>query len=188
MVLVMKFHFPLSPVEDFLLSLLQIPLTQFGLSDKPIIGVHIDLGEQQHQPAGDVELLLVVQVILSIHEVFPLRLRLVGRSGVVVGHQLRVGMLKILLLPLLVFAAALNVGDERVEGYGVVVGMVVGRREGEGEVGPELEAPMAMARGIFGGVGNKQKHQQRHGYVYDYGGFSHFSSRFQDLENKIKKK
>lgn len=99
-----------------------------------------------------------------------------------VGHQLRVGMLKILLLPLLVFTAALNVGDERVEGYGVVVGMVVGRREGE--VRAELEAPMAMARRIFGGVGNKQKHHQRYGYVYDYGGFSHFSPDFKIWKKK----
>lgn len=58
------------------------------------------------------------------------------------GYQLRVRMLEVLLFPFLIFPAALDVGDEWVEGYGVVVRMVMRRRECV--VGAKLEAAMAM--------------------------------------------
>ena len=54
-------------------------------------------------------------------------------------------MIEILLLPLGVTAAALNVGDEEVEGDRVVA---VECRS-EGEVGPELEATIAKKPLIY---------------------------------------
>lgn len=143
-VLVMKLHIPLSAMQYFLLSLLQIPLSQLVLSDEAISGVDINLGKQQEQSVGDVEPLFVVQVVLRIHEVFPLGLRLGGGGGVV--------EIEVLLLPLAVLEAALDIGDERVEGDGVVVV----QRRSEGEVGPQLQPPVTLAAAFFGGVGDKQ--------------------------------
>ena len=55
------------------------------------------------------------------------------------------GMLEVLLLPLLVLAAALDAGDDGVEGG---VGVGVGGA-GEGEVGAELEAAVSMAEAVL---------------------------------------
>ena len=64
--------------------------------------------------------------------------------------QLGVGMLDVLLLPLLVLTATLEVGDEWVKGDGLVVMGMEGRR-GEGVVGAELEAAMAVLVVVGGG-------------------------------------
>lgn len=142
-ILIMKLHIPLSPVQNFPLGLVQVPESQLVLGDKPIDRFDIDLGEQQHQPVGDVELVLVVQVVLGVHEILPLGLGLGGGGGVEI---------QVLLLPLAVLAAALDVGDERVEGDGVA-GM------SECEVGAEPEAAVAVVvAGFLGGLGDEQQH------------------------------
>lgn len=61
-----------------------------------------------------------------------------------------------LLLPLAVLAAALDVGDERVERDGVMMRMVEGRSECE--VGPELQAAVPVVRGLLWGLGDEQQH------------------------------
>ena len=166
MVLVMGLHLPLGPVQDLRLSLPEIPLRQLSLTHEPIGGVHIDLGEEHHQPAGDIEPLLVVEVVLGVHVLFPLRLRLLPGGR----RKLRVGVLDVLLLPLLVLAAALDVGDERVEGYRRVV-----EGRGEGEVGAELEAAVAMVgRGFPRGPRHEEEHHHRYGYVDHQRPFAHF--------------
>lgn len=79
----------------------------------------------------------------------------------------------ILLLPLPVFTAALNVSDERVERHSVVV-MVVGVvRRGKSEVGAKLEAAMAVIWGFIGGVGNEEEEKNGYCNVYDNGSFAH---------------
>lgn len=70
--------------------------------------MHIDFGEKPKQSFGDVEPVLVVD------EVFPL--------GMGIGGG---GMLEGMLLPFVVLAAELDVGDERVEGDVVVVLLAV---------------------------------------------------------------
>ena len=95
-----------------------------------------------HQPIGNIELVLIIQVILSVHEILPLGLRLFSRSGVM--RKLRMGMLEVLLLPLAVFTAALDVGDDWVKRNGLVAGGVA---EAEGRA--ELEAAMAVVGGLF---------------------------------------
>lgn len=56
--------------------------------------------------------------------------------------ELGVGVLEVLLLPLAVLAAELDVSDNGVERDGLVVGVVGTGREGE--VGAELEAAVAV--------------------------------------------
>lgn len=69
------------------------------------------------------------------------------------------GVLKILPFPFLLLAAALDVGDEGVEGDVVVIVVVGGR--GEGEVGAELEAAVAVGgiMGFGGVVGEEEKEE-----------------------------
>lgn len=63
-------------------------------------------------------------------------------------------MLKVTLLPLLILAAALEVGDERIERDGIVV--VAARVVvGEVEIGAELEAAVAAVRVVGGGIGDE---------------------------------
>lgn len=73
-------------------------------------------------------------------------------------------MIEVLLLPLTVLAAALNVSDEGVEGDGVMV--VEGGSKGE--VGAELEAAVAVVAGFLWGVGDEQEDKDCNCYVYDY--------------------
>ncbi|WVY94596.1 hypothetical protein V8G54_033684 [Vigna mungo] len=91
-ILVVKLHLPLGAMQDLALCLVEVPLSQLVLGDEPIGGVHVDLGEQQYQPVGDIKLFLVIKVILGVHEVLPLGLGLVsrGRVRVRVRLQLRV--------------------------------------------------------------------------------------------------
>ena len=51
----MHIRFPLCPVHHFPLSLLQVPLNQLVLSDKPISWVHINLRKQHNQPIGHIK-------------------------------------------------------------------------------------------------------------------------------------
>lgn len=62
----------------------------------------------------------------------------------------------ILLLPLPVFTATLNVGDERIERHRLVMVIVGAVRRGKSEVGTELKAAMAVVRGFLRGVGNEK--------------------------------
>lgn len=117
----MSVHLPLRPMHHFPIGLLQGPLGQLVLGHEPISRAHIDLREEQHQPAGYVEPIFIVQVVLGVHEVLPLGLRLGGR-GRFHMTELGVGVLEVLLLPLAVFAAKLDVGDNGVERDGLVVG------------------------------------------------------------------
>lgn len=144
----MKLHLPLCPVQHLLLRLFQIPLSQLALTHKPVLRININFGEKQHQPASDIEPVLVVKIVLGVHEILPLRLRLGGRGRVELG----VAILELELLPLLVLATALDVGDYRVKGDAVVVGA------GEGVGGAELEAAggvvVAAVEGFVWGVRN----------------------------------
>lgn len=113
------------------------------------------------KPIGDIEFLFVVQVILGIQEILPLRLGLVGRSGVMVVsmvNDFRMGLLKVVLLPLLVFAAALDVSNERVKNDGVLVVVVV--VVGEVESGTELEAAVTSVRGL-GRVARDEQEEEK---------------------------
>ena len=156
-------------MQDLPLSLLNVPLSQLVLAHEPIGGVHIDFGEQEDQPIGDVEPVLVVEVVLGVHEVLPLGLRLVAGRRVVVD-EVGVGVLEVLHLPLLVLAAALDLGDEGVEGDGVVV---VGR--GAGEVGAEPEAAVAVGGGVvvLGSAGEEEEEHDGYGDVHEDGGSAH---------------
>lgn len=131
MILIMKFHFPLRTMQNLSMSLLKIPVSQLVKRNKRIGGVHIDLREKKEKPRGNIELILIIDEVFGVHEVFPFRLRLVSGSG---GG--------VLLFPLFVFAVAFEFGEERVEGDG----LVVGRRESE--VGTEFETAVTV-----GGVG-----------------------------------
>ena len=81
------------------------------------------------------------------------------------------GVLEVLHLPLLVLAAALDLGDEGVEGDGVVVG--VGR--GAGEVGAEPEAAVAVGGGVvvLGSAGEEEEEHDGYGDVHEDGGSAH---------------
>lgn len=94
-------------------------------------------------PISDIELVLIIQVVFGIDEIFPLRLGLVGRSRVVIIEQVRMSMLHVLLLPLAVLTATLDGGDKWVEGDRVVAGV------GEVEGGAELEAAVAVTLRLF---------------------------------------
>lgn len=145
-ILVMKLQFPLSSVHHFLLSLLQVPPGQLICSHETISRMNIDFGKQQHQSISHIELIFIVQVILSVHEIFPLGLGFVSRSWIVVG-QLRMGKLDVLLFPKLVLSATLDVGNKRIEGNGIMV-----MERSVGEIGAKLEAAMAVvASGFLGG-------------------------------------
>ena len=121
-----------------------------------------------HQPIGNIELVLIIQVILSVHEILPLGLRLFSRSGVM--RKLRMGMLKVLLLPLAVFTAALDVGHEWVKRNGFVAGGVA---EAEGRT--ELEAAMTVMGGMFPrGVRDEEEDYKSRGDVHNGRNFSHF--------------
>lgn len=141
--------------------------------DEGIGRVDIELGEEEEQPAGDIELVLVIDEVLSVHEVLPLGLGLVsgGRVVVVVGggsFELGVGVVDVLLLPFFVFAVAFELGDEGVEGNGVVAG---GR---ECEVGAEFEAAVTVVKVVvFGGEGEEQENDECNGDVNEYGGSAH---------------
>ena len=65
-------------------------------------------------------------------------------------NDLGVGVLEVLLLPLAVLAAELDVGDNGVERDGFVVADVGTGREGE--VGAKLEAAVAVVWGLHGRV------------------------------------
>lgn len=123
-------------MHSFVYGLPQVPASQFLRRNKPIRRMHIDFGEKPKQSFGDVEPVLVVD------EVFPL--------GMGIGGG---GMLERMLLPFVVLAAELDVGDERVEGDVVVVLLAV---EGgiEGEIGAEAEAAVAVAGASCWSVGN----------------------------------
>lgn len=72
----------------------------------------------------------------------------------------------VLLLPFLVLAVALKLSHEGVEGDDGAV--LVGR--GEGEVGAELEAAVAVVGrvGILRGVGEEEEDHHCHDHVYKY--------------------
>lgn len=157
-------------MQNLPLRLLEVPLSQLVERDEGIGGVDIELGEEEEQPAGDIELVLVIDEVLSVHEVLPLGLGLVsgGRVVVVVGggsFELGVGVVDVLLLPFFVFAVALELGDEGVEGDGVVAG------GGECEVGAEFEAAVTVV--AFGGEGEEQENDECNGDVNEYGGSAH---------------
>ena len=96
---------------------------------------------QYRQPIGNIELILIIQVIFSVHEIFPLRLRLFSWSGVMCKFGM--GMLQVQLLPPVVFTAALDLRDDRVKSNGLVTGGVA-----EAERGAELEAALAVVGGV----------------------------------------
>lgn len=162
-------HLSPAAVERLLPPLLHIPLSKLGLAHEPVGRVEVDLGEEDHQPLGDVELLLIVQEVLGVGEILPLRLRrLVGRRRVGRGRAgigavvVVVGVgLEVEVLPLPVLAAELDLGDKGIEGRGRIAGLVgiVGR--GEGEIGADLEAAAAAAAvvglGFVGGAGDEEE-------------------------------
>lgn len=164
-VLIVKLHLPLRAMQDLALGLLEVPLSQLVLRHEPIGGVHIDLREQEYQPVGNIKLVLVIEVILGVHEVLPLGLGLVGRGRV--RLQFGQGLVDYLLLPLLVFAVPLEFGDERVEGDGVVA------RGGEGEVGAQLEAAVAVAGVLIRGMGEEYEKRRCDEYVNENRRFGH---------------
>ncbi|KAF7810571.1 uncharacterized protein G2W53_037314 [Senna tora] len=114
--------------------------------------VHINLREEQNQPIGNIELVLVTQIVFNIHEVLPLRLRLLPHKLVL--SEFLVRMLKVLLFPLPLFTVAFDLNNERVKSHRfVVVGGMM--RCGQSEVGTKLEAVAAMARVSLWGVREK---------------------------------
>lgn len=122
MILVMKLHVPLRPVHHLTLHLLEVPLGELVGSDEAVSRVDIDLGKELHNAIGDIETLLVVDVILGVHEVLPLGLGL--HSG---GVALRK---EVSPLPLAVLTAALDVSNNGVKGNTSAVAAGLG-----GEVG-----------------------------------------------------
>lgn len=82
-VLVVEFHLALGAVKDLTVGLLEVPLGELVEGDEPIGGVHVDLREEEDKPVGHVELVLVVQKVLRVHILLPLRLRLVTRCRVI---------------------------------------------------------------------------------------------------------
>ena len=78
MVLVVSLHVPLCPVHHLALRLPKVPLGELELGDESIGGLSVDLGEELDEPAGHIEPLLVVQVVLGVHELLPLRLSLLA--------------------------------------------------------------------------------------------------------------
>lgn len=73
-------------------------------------------------------------------------------------NDFRMGLLKVVLLPLLVFAAALDVSNERVKNDGVLVVVVV--VVGEVESGTELEAAVTSVRGL-GRVARDEQEEEK---------------------------
>lgn len=171
MVLVMNLHVPLGAVHHLPHRVLRMPLRQLVPVDEPVGRIHVHLREQQQQPVRQIELILVVDVVLRVHEILPLRLRLRRRRMLVsaaaaagAAGGLEPVVLEVPALPLLVLAAALDVGDEGVEGGGIVVGPAA---LVEGEGGSELEAAVAAVGGLLvGGVGDEEEEEDGDGYVH----------------------
>lgn len=86
-------------------------------------------------------------------------------------NDLGVCVLEVLLLPLAVLSAELEVGDNGVERDGLVVG-VAGVRKGE--VGAELEAAVTVVWGFLRGLRDEQEEENCYGYVYNDGNLAHF--------------
>lgn len=88
---------------------LEVPVGELVDGDGAVGGGDVDLGEEELDAVGDVEAVLVVDVVLGVVEVLPLRLGLGGRGG---------GDGEVGALPLAVFAALLDGGYEGIEGDG----------------------------------------------------------------------
>lgn len=125
------------------LRLLEVPLSELVGAYEAVRGANVNLGEEIDDAMRDVETVLVVDVVLGVGEVLPVRLGLHGRGGIAatdVGEE--VGS-----LPLAVLPAAFDVRDDWVEGDPAVVG---GGWGGEGERGPKLEAAVRAVRAAGG--------------------------------------
>lgn len=142
-VLVVELHVPLGPVHRLPRRLLEVPLHQLIGTHEPIARAHIDLGEEKNDAVGDIEALVVIDVVLHVHEVLPLGPGL--PLAVVVGDG------EVLPLPLLVLAVDLDVGDDRIEGNRrVVVAAAV-----DGGVGAEDEATVGSV--AVGGICRREE-------------------------------
>lgn len=172
MVLIMNLHLSLRPMQNILLGLVQVPLSHLVFTDEPVNRVHINLRKEQNQPIGNIELVLVIQIVFSIHEIFPLGLRLLA-GGRVVRVEFGVRMLKVLLFPLLLFTAAFDLSNNWVESDVLMVLLGGMMRSGEGEVGTKLKAAMAMARMLLWGVGEKQQDEYCCSNIHNYRGLPH---------------
>lgn len=127
MVLVVQLHVPLRPVQGLARLLPQVPPGELVQGQEPVFGAHIDAREQGDQAEGHVEPVFVVDEVLCVHEVLPLRLGLLARSRIGVGEG------EMGLLPLPVLPALLNVEDDGIKRDRMVAGPAPGRRR-EGEV------------------------------------------------------
>lgn len=126
-ILVAELHIPGGPMHDLPQRGPDIPVRHLLQADEAVERIEIDLGEEGDDAACDVEAVLVVQKVLGVHEILPLGLALVAGGG-----EALVG----LPLPFPVLAAALNVGDNGVEGDRRMLPSIEG--------GAKLEAAMVV--------------------------------------------
>lgn len=158
-ILVVELHLPGGAMELVGPGLIEVPPDELIEGDEAVLGAEVDLGEKRADAIGDVEAIVVVdEVLFLLEEVLPL-LHVVALLGVAMEDAV------VLALPLLVLQPPLQLGDGRVEGRRVAVssGFVdgagpVGRSDGSGVLGVELEAAVgAAAVGLkAGGVGGKE--------------------------------
>lgn len=135
MVLVTELYVSPSPVQYLVLRLLKVPLSELLVGDESVLRGNIDLGKENLDAVGDIEFVLVVDVVLGVRELLPLRPGLGGRGTA--------DRNKVIPLPLTIVAGDLDLRDNRVERDE----MAVARGENDGG-GSELEAavrPMLAA-------------------------------------------
>jgi hypothetical protein len=140
-------------MQNLSMSLLKIPKSQLMKIDERIDRVNINFRKKKKKPRSNIELIFIIDEVFSVHEVFPLRLRFVSRSGVVM-NEFRMGILNVLLFPLFVFTVTFEFSDERVERDRLMVGMRIGMGIGRGkngEVGTEFETAVTVRRVVVGG-------------------------------------
>lgn len=155
-VLVVELQIPLRSMHNLALRLGEVPLGELLRGDGPVRGRHVDLGEELLDAARHVEAILVVDVVLGVHELLPLGLRLHSRRRISLSTA-AAAMAEVVVraLPLPILAAALDVGDERIEGDLVPSSSSSAVAAG-GEGGAELEAAVWAEVVMGGGEGEEE--------------------------------
>ncbi|URE11272.1 hypothetical protein MUK42_35075, partial [Musa troglodytarum] len=139
------------PVDRLLGGLQEVPLGKLRRAHEPIGGSDVDAGEEDDDAVGDVEAILVVDVVLGVEEVVPLRL------GLLVVREA-----EMVPFPLPGLASVLDVCDDGIEGDLMVGG-------GGGGVVAEFEAAVVVLAVAVGGPrgygGEKQEGEESDGGV-----------------------
>jgi hypothetical protein len=139
-------------MQNLSMSLLKIPKSQLMKIDERIDRVNINFRKKKKKARSNIELIFIIDEVFSVHEVFPLRLRFMSGSGVMLMIEFRMRILNVLLFPLFVFTVTFEFGNERVERDGLVMGIGIGIGRGEsGEVGTEFETAVTVRRVVVGG-------------------------------------